>query len=168
MNSRGQAFPVLLGLFTLKLVILGCVPRLSLLYSGGLGGCAVDSVALWRAGAGSSIGRTLDALEARNGECVGQRLEPGTIIGGNHLWLWSQSAGTLSWVFGSQVPSFFGWVMGWYLGPRWPVSFLQGYFSSYWSSLCAFSSLLTVGQQAAPSVGTGCIVFCSQMIKFFF
>lgn len=108
MSNRGQVFPVLLGPFTLKLAILGCVPRLSLLYSGGLGGCAVDSVALWRAGAGSSIGRTLDVLEARNGECVGQCSEPGSVIGGNHLWLWSLPARTLHWVTGPQVPSLCG------------------------------------------------------------
>lgn len=108
MNSRGQVFPVSLGPFTLKLAILGCVPRLSLLYSGGLGGCAVDSVTLWRAGAGSSIGRTLHVLEARNGECVGQCFEPGSIIGGDHLWLWSLQVRSLYWVTGPQVPSLCG------------------------------------------------------------
>lgn len=32
----------------------------------------------------------------------------------------------------------------------------------------AFSFLLTIGQQAGPSVGTEYIVFCSQMIKKMF
>lgn len=75
---------------------------------------------------------------------------------------WEPYTGCLS----PRSPLSVGWVMGWYLGPRWLVSFLQGDFSSYRRSLCASSSLLTAGQQAGPSVGTGGIVFCSQMIAY--